>query len=193
MLYPLKMMKLKLTSLLLLLSFSIQGQLIKTDIFTVQYDQEKEQPVWVEYTVQCPKGNASRSGMDFYTEKDIHTSDNDDYKNNIWDKGHLAPAASFNCDKETLKKTFTYLNSALQHEGLNRGVWKELEAFERDLANFYEVKVRIEVYFSNQKVPGGATIPSGFRKMITFGGKQYIFAFPNEDTKGTKWIDYLIE
>lgn len=188
-----KMIQLKLTSLLFLISFTIHGQLITTDIFTVQYDQEKEQPVWVEYTVQCPKGDTSRQGMDFYTDKEIHTSDNDDYKNNIWDKGHLAPAASFNCDKETLYKTFTYLNSALQHQGLNRGVWKELEGFERNLANFYEVKVRVEVYFSNQKVPGGATIPSGFRKILEFGGKKYIFKFPNKDTKGTKWVDYLVE
>jgi endonuclease G len=174
------MMKLKLTSLFILLPLLLQSQVIKTDIFTVEYDQKKEQPLWVEYTVQCPKGDASRQGMDFYTESNIHTSDNDDYKNNIWDKGHLAPAASFNCDEETLYKTFTYLNSALQHQGLNRGVWKELEGFERDLANFYEVKVRVEVYFSNQKVLGGATIPSGFRKIITF-------------TKGTKWINYLVE
>ena len=187
-------MKLKLTSLLFfIISFIAHSQLIKTDIFIVQYDQQKEQPVWVEYTVQCPRGEASRQGMDFYKDNEIHTSDNDDYKNNIWDKGHLAPAASFNCNKETLYKTFTYLNSALQHQGLNRGVWKELEAFERNLANFYEVKVRVEVYFSNKRVPGGATIPSGFRKMITFGGKQYVFAFPNIDTKGTKWIDYLVE
>ena len=52
---------------------------------------------------------------------------NDDYVNNVWDKGHLAPAAAFNCDRETIKKTFSYLNCALQHEGLNRGPWKELE------------------------------------------------------------------
>lgn len=188
-----KTMKQKFISLLFIFPLFLQSQLIETDIFTVQYDQEKEQPVWVEYIVQCPRGDASRQGMDFYINNEIHTSDNDDYKNNIWDKGHLAPAASFNCDKETLYKTFTYLNSALQHQGLNRGVWKELEGFERDLANFYEVKVRVEVYFSNQKVPGGATIPSSFKKIITFGGKQYIFSFPNEDTKGTKWIDYLIE
>jgi len=187
------MMKLKLTSLLLFITFTVQSQLIKTDIFTVQYDQEKEQPIWVEYTVQCPKGNASRSGMDFYLEEGIHTSDNDDYYKNIYDKGHLAPAASFNCDRETLKKTFSYLNSALQHEGLNRGVWKELEGFERDLANFYEVKVRVEVEFSDKKVAGGATIPSRFIKTISFGGKKYIFNFPNQDTKGTKWIDYLVE
>lgn len=187
------MMKLKLISILLLYPLFVQSQLIKTDIFIVQYDQQKEQPVWVEYTVQCPKGDTSRQGMDFYKDNEIHTSDNDDYKNNIWDKGHLAPAASFNCDKETLYKTFTYLNSALQHQGLNRGVWKELEGFERNLANFFEVKVRVEVEFSENKVHGGATIPSRFRKIITFGDKQYVFVFPNEDTKGTKWIDYLIK
>jgi len=187
-----KMMKQKFTSLLFIFPLFLQSQLIETDIFTVQYDQEKEQPIWVEYKVQCPKGTASRTGMDFYTEDNIHTSDNNDYKNNIWDKGHLAPAASFNCDKETLYKTFTYLNSALQHEGLNRGVWKELEGFERDLANFFEVEVRVEVEFSEDKVPGGATIPSGFKKILKFGDAMYEFYFPNIDTKGTKWIDYLI-
>lgn len=187
------MMKLKLTSLLLIIPFLIHSQLIKTDIFTVMYDQEKEQPVWVEYTVECPQGRASRQGMDFWIPKEIKTSDNGDYKNNIYDKGHLAPAASFNCDKETLYKTFSYLNSALQHQGLNRGVWKELEGFERNLANFYEVKVKVKVYFSKEKVPGGATIPLKFEKIITFNGKQYIFSFPNIDTKGTKWIDYLIK
>ena len=183
----------KLKCILLLLPLFTYSQLIKTDIFTVQYDQEKEQPVWVEYTVQCPTGTASRAGMDFYKDKNIHTSDNDDYKANIYDKGHLAPAASFNCDKETLYKTFTYLNSALQHEGLNRGVWKELEGFERDLANFFEVKVRVEVKFSDKKVPGGATIPSQFTKIISFGGKQHTFIFPNESTKGKKWGDYLVK
>ena len=47
---------------------------------------------------------------------------------------HLAPASAFSCDKETLRSTFTYLNSALQHQSLNRGVWNRLEAFERAIA-----------------------------------------------------------
>ena len=192
------MMKLKLTSLLILLPFLLQGQVITTDIFTVEYDQKKEQPLWVEYTVQCPKGRASRSGMDFYEVKDIHTSDNDDYKNNIWDKGHLAPAASFNCDKATLKKTFSYLNCTLQHQGLNRGVWKELEEFERNLANFYVVKVRIDVIFEiGRGMPlilnSGAVVPTDFIKTLEFGGKKIVFKFPNIDTKGTKWMDYLVK
>ena len=57
----------------------------------------------------------------------------------------------FNCfDKETLRETFNYLNCALQHESLNRGPWKELERFERDLSKvFEEVKVNV-IYFDNE-------------------------------------------
>ena len=107
----------------------------------------------------------------------------------------MAPAAAFNCDKETLKKTFSYLNSALQHESLNRGIWNRLEGFERNLANFYEVSVRIEVIFDEtpKRVPGGAAIPKGFIKIIKWGDKTVKFNFPNSNTKGTDWIDYLVK
>ena len=69
--------------------------------------------------------------MDFYTPKDVYTSDNEDYKNNVWDKGHMAPAAAFTDTKEKLKTTFSYLNCSLQFDKLNRGAWRELEAQER--------------------------------------------------------------
>lgn len=179
--------------LLLLPAFSF-AQVIETDIFTIEYDQKLEQPLWVEYTVKCPAGTASRQGMDFWVPEGIHTSDDEDYKDNIWDKGHLAPAAAFSCDKETLYKTFSYLNSALQHEGLNRGQWSRLEAFERDAANFFgkEVKVRVDVLFEGklEVLPTGATVPSGFRKTITVGDVTRVFEFPNANTTGTDWIDY---
>ena len=186
------------TGSLILLWFyiSIRSQIkeITTDIFTVVYNEDLEQPVKLTYIVQCPLGDASRSGMDFYIVDNIHTSDNEDYVNNIWDKGHLAPAASFNCDKETLKKTFSYLNCALQHEGLNRGPWKELERFERDLAKFYEVKVEIFVIFDEplQRVPGGAAIPTKFIKNLCFDDRIIQFEFPNLDVAGQDWSNFII-
>jgi len=189
-------MKKLLLLLLTLLPLNLFAQkVIETDIFTVEYSEELEQPLWVEYTVLCPNGDADRGGMDFYEEDGIHTSDDDDYKSNVWDKGHLAPAAAFNCDKEMLKKTFTYLNSALQHESLNRGIWNRLEGFERNLANFYEVSVRIEVIFTDESevLPTGATIPTSFRKIIKWDDKEVEFLFPNDDTRGTDWIDYLVK
>lgn len=175
--------------IMMLVSFGVLAQesmIIETDIFTVEYSETLEQPLWVEYTVLCPNGNADRGGMDFYEVEGIRTSDDEDYAKNVWDKGHLAPAAAFNCDKETLKKTFSYLNSALQHESLNRGVWNRLESFERNLALFYEVDVRIEVLFEGEPevLPSGATIPSGFRKILRWGDREEEFLFPNSNTKG---------
>jgi DNA/RNA endonuclease G (NUC1) len=190
-------MKKLFTLLLLLLPLSTFGQelkVIETDIFTVGYSEALEQPVWVEYKVLCPNGQAERTGMDFYEDENIHTSDDDDYSNNEWDKGHMAPASAFSCDKEMLKKTFTYLNSALQHEGLNRGVWNRLEAFERDLGNFFDVNVRIDVIFGEnaQVLPSGATVPTGFIKTIKFDGKTAVFEFPNEKISGQRWIDFIV-
>ena len=90
--------------------------LIKSDIFTIMYSEKLEQPLWAKYEVKCPNGTASRAGMDFYTNDSVHTSDGNDYANNIYDKGHVAPAADFNCDKPTLLKTFSYLNCVLQNQ-----------------------------------------------------------------------------
>ena len=177
-------------------SVSAQIKTIETEIFKVVYDEGLEQPVRLEYRVQCPLGDASRSGLDFRKYDGVHTSDNDDYSNNVYDKGHLAPAAAFNCDREMVRSTFSYLNCALQHEGLNRGPWKELERFERDLAKLYTVDVVIEVVFEEtldgyNRVPGGAAIPSGFEKTIYFEGNEYTFYFPNQDVAGQDWFNFL--
>ena len=196
-------MKIFLNVLLTIISLSMYGQnsvidndTIHTDLFDVVYSEKLEQPLWITYKVLCPMGTQSRSGLNFYTNDSIHTSNNEDYKDNIWDKGHLAPASAFNCDRETLKKTFTYLNCVLQHEGLNRGPWKELERFEVGLSKIFEsVIVEIKVCFEGELgvVSGGATIPSGFKKTIKFDNKEIIFYFPNVDVSGKDWGHFKIE
>lgn len=172
-----------------------ESVIIETDIFTVEYSEILEQPLWVEYKVQCPNGDASRSGMYFYEVSEVHTSDDKDYLNNVWDKGHLAPVLAFNCDRKTLNKTFSYLNSALQHRSLNRGIWSSLERLERNLAKFYDVTVRVEVLFEGdcENLPTGATVPSGFRKTIKWDDQKEVFLFPNSDTKGTDLKDYHVK
>jgi len=168
---------------------------VEGDIFKITYSEKYEQPLEVIYTVDCPLGKASRKGMDFYKVDSIKTSDNYDYKGNVWDKGHMAPAAAFNCDEETLRKTFSYLNCALQHQGLNRGPWKELERFERDLAKLFTVNVKIQVIFdkNSEKLETGATVPSFFIKTITFENYEFIYKFPNGDVKGKNWATFKIK
>lgn len=167
---------------------------VKTKIFEINYSETKESPLVVKYIVQCPTGNASRAGMDFYTNDSIHTSDNLDYVNNVYDKGHMAPAADFNCTKEMLLQTFSYLNCALQNQYLNRGVWKMLEVQEREWAKNDIVTVTIEIKFDNtcKKLKTGAIVPLGFYKTITLNksNKIHKYYFPNQKPTKLKFSDY---
>jgi len=164
--------------------------LVKSNIFTIMYSEKLEQPLWIRYVVQCPTGTASRVGMDFYTNDSIHTSDMADYIDNVYDKGHLAPAADFNCDKPTLYKTFTYLNCALQNQYLNRGVWRFLEVHERELAKFGKVEVYIKLYFGKTKLSTGATLPSEFYKEIIHNGNRECYLFKNERPESSDYKQY---
>ena len=170
---------------------------IKTDIYEVIYSEKLESPRWVQYTVLCPNGTASRSGMDFYTNDSVKTSSNEDYVKNEWDKGHMAPAADFNCDKEMLHKTFSYLNCALQNQYLNRGVWRMLEMQEREWAKKETTTVTINLVFdkTSYTLPTGATVPNGFLKTICLekSGKKIKFYFPNMAPTKEKYTEYQIK
>jgi len=179
-----------------LLSAQRDSVYVKTDIFTAVYSEVLQQPKWVTYTVQCPTGAASRKGMDFYTVKGILTSDANDYVSNIWDKGHCAPAADFNCTREMLYKTFSYLNCTLQHERLNRVHWRLLEDYERLLAVVEgPVNVEIKIIFDEtpKRVPGGAAIPTAFYKIIKTKNKTLAFYFLNEAPKKATFADYQVK
>ncbi len=172
--------------LLLLLPISLFAQLrdsvyYTTPNFIINYSETLEGPRSIRYTVACPTGTASRSGMEFYTEKGVKTSDHKDYEANEWDKGHMAPAASFNCNRDMLFSTFTYVNSSLQQQSLNRGVWKKLEVRERELAATGDVKVFIRVEYGNNptRVPTNAAIPVGYYKELKVGNKRECYYFKN--------------
>ena len=169
---------------------------IKTNMFEIVYSEKLQQPKFIRYTVQCPNGDASRKGMDFYTCDSILTSDNKDYENNPYDKGHLAPAADFNCDRDMLYKTFTYLNCSLQQENLNRTTWRLLEARERELAKTNKtVVVEIRCVYSPKSVvlPSGATVPDGYFKTIKYGKTIEKYYFKNEKPLTTDYTKFIIK
>ena len=180
-----------------LVSFNLYSQrdsvLVNAGIFKTMYSETKQQPLWSEYTVLCTDGKASRVGMDFYTVSGYITSDNSDYVNNVYDKGHMAPAADFNCNKEMLLKTFSYLNCCLQNEKLNRGVWRILELHERDLSMTGNVRVKIVCEFKQQNIlPTGAWVPTGFYKFIYFNGElMEKYYFPNVAPTKKTYSEYI--
>tara|TARA_Y100000992_G_C21181987_1_gene451149 strand:- start:237 stop:860 length:624 start_codon:yes stop_codon:yes gene_type:complete len=167
--------------------------IIENEVFKVSYNETLEQPNWVEYDVRKITKVADRDGMDFYTVKDVYTSNSADYKNNVWDKGHMAPAAAFTDSYKNLKTTFSYLNCSLQFDKLNRGAWRELEAQERIWANKFgtlQIRVVLEFKEGHLVLPTGGHVPSGYFKYITFpNGTTKCYYFPNS-TPTKHWSEY---
>ncbi|MDC1439026.1 DNA/RNA non-specific endonuclease [Flavobacteriaceae bacterium] len=165
-------------------------------MFTVSYNELYEQPNWITYCVRDVPKNVDRKGYNFRKGTRVWTSNNADYKNNIWDKGHLAPAAAFSDSEANLKATFSFLNCTLQHQRLNRKEWAQLEQQVRYWArDFGDMSVEVDVLFesNHQVLPTGAHVPSGFIKRIQFpDGVAKCFYFPNEDTFNKNWTQFEI-
>jgi DNA/RNA endonuclease G (NUC1) len=173
----------------LILSLVSLGQnvRIKNDVFEVLYSQSLEQPLVIKYRSINRPTNVNRGAMDFYKEPTIKTSDADDYKANIYDKGHGAPAATFSDNMVNLKQTFSYLNCIMQDKYLNRGEWRMLEEQIRKWDDTENITVLIKTFFDNpvKKVATGAAIPSHLQKHIYFEKqkKWKCYVFLNEKPK----------
>ena len=169
---------------------------VKNQVFEVSYNEVLEGPNWVIYHATNRPTNVNRGSMDFYKEKDIHTSDAEDYKRNIWDKGHMAPAAHFSDNMENLKQTFSYLNCSLQDQYLNRGEWRLLEAEERvwDDESPLTIKIVVEYGKGHEVLPTGGHVPTAYHKHITWDktGKKVCYYFLNQKPE-KEWEKHLNE
>ena len=171
------------------ITLSVFGQdvKVKNNVFEVLYSQSLEQPLWIKYRDINRPTNVNRGAMDFYKETTIKTSDADDYKANIYDKGHGAPAAAFSDNMENLKQTFSYLNCIMQDQYLNRGEWRMLEEQERKWDDVEPLTVIIKCVFEKtpKRVPTGAAVPIALQKHIYFENqkKWKCYVFLNEKPK----------
>jgi endonuclease G len=169
-----------------LISFG-QDVRIKNEVFEVLYSQSLEQPLVIKYRSLNRPTNVNRGAMDFYKEPNIKTSDAADYKSNIYDKGHGAPAASFSDNMVNLKQTFSYLNCIMQDQYLNRGEWRLLEEQIRKWDDTEPITVLIKTFFDTpvKRVPTGAAIPSYLQKHVYFekSNKWKCFVFLNQKPK----------
>ena len=174
----------------------IDSILVTTNIFEISYNEIFEQPNWVKYTVKDIVKNADRDGMNFYTVDSIYTSDDNDYYSNRWDRGHMAPAGSFNDSYENLYSTFTYLNVALQYDDLNRGAWVDLEEQVRKWADeFGDIGVEIYLEFDSNHIilDTGAHVPSAFYKYVNFPDEsKKCYYFPNI-SPNKSWSEHEID
>ena len=170
--------------------------IVENQVFKVWYNEVYEQPMKLIYTsTNRPKG-VDRGSMDFHTEKDVHTSDKADYYRNIYDKGHLAPAATYSDVYENLYTTFSYLNCALQDQYLNRGEWRLLEEEERKWDDESNLTVTVELVFDEGHLvlPTGGHVPTDMIKHIKFEKTGSWRCFEFENVKPTKgWEEHEVK
>jgi DNA/RNA endonuclease G (NUC1) len=169
--------------------------IVENQVFKVWYNEVKEQPVKLIYTSTDRPKNVDRGNMNFYTESEVYTSNNADYYNNIWDKGHLAPAATYSDSMVNLKQTFSFLNCALQNQYLNRGEWRLLEEQEREWDDEQNLTITVDLVWDEgfEILPTGGHIPSDMIKHIYFeqDGEWRCFEFENvKPTKG--WEEHEV-
>ena len=169
------------------------------------YDEEEKQIV-IEY----PKSTTTKIDTiiketkltKFVAPTGVITSDDGDYKQ-PYDKGHLAPKQSFP-NNEYNDFMFSFLNCALMHRSLNRGLWKALENKERGISKSAVLKVKILVSFGkNNVVGGGASVPDFFTKILDYrkfdeNNKEIyvreVYTFPNDaSVKGKDIENYKVK
>lgn len=169
---------------------------IENQVFKVWYSEVKEQPLKLIYTSTNRVKNVDRGSMNFYTEDDVHTSDNKDYYRNVWDKGHLAPAATYSDSEENLKQTFSYLNCALQNQYLNRGEWRLLEEQEREWDDEQNLIVTVELIWDEdfEILSTGGHVPTDMIKHIYFEEDGAWKCYEFENVKPTKgWEEHEVQ
>lgn len=162
--------------------------------FRIQYDKKFRLPKYVSYQITAEGLRAARAkrrnrfipdallvkqGIDAVTQKD--------YVHSGYDKGHMAPAASFSYSQEANDATFVMSNMVPQSPDLNRHAWKDLEALERRLGCGEE---RIQVFTGPvleaglEVLPSGIPIPKRFFKLViddTPPRKAIAFVYSQQD------------
>jgi DNA/RNA endonuclease G (NUC1) len=169
--------------------------IVENQVFKVWYNEVKEQPVKLIYTSTDRPKNVDRGNMNFYTESEVYTSNNADYYNNIWDKGHLAPAATYSDSMVNLKQTFSFLNCALQNQYLNRGEWRLLEEQEREWDDEQNLTITVNLVWDEgyEILPTGGHIPTDMIKHIYFENDKMWRCFEFENVKPTKgWEEHEV-
>jgi endonuclease G len=107
------------------------AELVRHDGYTVRYDADLKNPVWVAYPLLAYEitGDADRDNERFMPDRAVDggTALPTDYTKSGYDRGHLAPAGDFKFSQQLTKQSFFMSNISPQAPQFNRGIWKSLE------------------------------------------------------------------
>lgn len=177
-------MRILLFLLLFVLNVSAQDTItIYHKAYSTTFSKSKRYPVKVEWWIT--KNNLICNTKTKRSDKFIpdpklsaETNLQSDYTGQGFDRGHNFPSADAACDQVANDESFYFSNMTAQYPSLNRGDWKTLESFTRELALKNDsTKVWCGSIGEDKKI-GTVSVPKQCWKII------YI-------KKTNEWIAYL--
>jgi endonuclease G len=186
----------KITMLLTLLVISVT--LFSQDIvvlkhtnYTTHFSKSKKYPVMVEWWETRAKIGCSTPlpRKDNFKPDPLlpnETNIGNDYINSGYDRGHLMPAKSNQCQTPAVQdECFYYSNMAAQTHRLNAGDWKSLETLTREVAVKED---SVHIWAGNVgevKKIGKVSVPTQCWKVVYFkkSNEWMYFVFDNDQSK----------
>ncbi|MBE4393774.1 MULTISPECIES: DNA/RNA non-specific endonuclease [Vibrio] len=175
-------------------------QFLCRDGYAVGYNYDTKNADWVAYHITAESVNITNKRSNSFKEDtempDYARSTLADYKGSGYDRGHLAPSATMDFTRESMKQSFLMSNMSPQLPGFNRVGWRVLEEHVRDLANEYNelYVVTGPIYQGNEGTIGnGVMIPSAFYKVILDPSFDEAIAFivPHRDVSSSELANFI--
>jgi len=186
----------KLLSLvtLLVISVTLFAQdvvVLKHTNYTSHFSKSKKYPVMVEWwetkaKVACPNPLPRKDAFQPDPQLLVETSIKEDYVGSGYDRGHMSPAASNQCQTAGVQIECFYMsNMSAQTHRLNAGDWKSLEVLTRDIASKQD---SVHVWAGNVgeiKKIGRVSVPKQCWKVVYVkaSNEWMAFLFENDESK----------
>ncbi len=178
------------------------NQILDKEFLVICYDYSLKVAKAVSYTLYGDLVNELNieDRPSFYVERDIdeeYRAETTDYTNTGYDRGHLAPDASFDWSQESLDATYSLANIIPQAPVVNRFLWLKVENYARDKAfelDIIEV-VNVVKYSTNPPRIGenNISISEGFYKILFNSDKEYEECFYYANDLNASSEDDLLE
>lgn len=165
------------------------GQVYDFTHFSLVMNKKLRSAIYVAYNIDKKSEKGVRRHNYWHYDERIGEENqigDEYYKNNSWDRGHMARRKSicWGDEKEAEKAnydSFCWANISLQHKDINQGSWSELEqwVYEKLPDNSFNEKISIfvgpingedciEYCGENKPLDCGIMIPIGFWKVICY-------------------------
>ena len=167
-------------------TFAQDVVVLKHTNYTSHFSKSKRYPVMVEWwetkaKIGCPNPIPRKDNFKPDPQLVAETDLAKDYVGSGFDRGHLMPAKSNQCQTPAVQdESFYYSNMVAQYHRLNAGDWKSLETATR---NWVLISAKVRVWsgaIGEQKKIGLVSIPTQCWKVVEIAGKKTAYLFNND-------------